>query len=373
MVAPPIRVVIAGGGVAGLEALSALRALAGERAQLTLVAPEDEFVFTPLDARREFRPTELNRIPLSRIARDVGAAHVESTVLAVDPERKSVSTADDQRFEYNALVLATGAQATPNLKQAMIWDDRSEADMLGGLLRDAEEGYTHSLAVVIPKGPCWPLRAYELALLVALDAKDMGAELHATIVTPEPSPLAILGAHAVDLIASELAKAGVSVVPDDRAVFEDGRLTATLSDSGEPIAVNRVLALPSLRGRPLPGIPTDPDGFVSIDDHCRVVGLADVWAAGDGTAFPLKSGGFASEQADIAAECIAAAAGAAVEPHVFDPSARADLAGLPTGRFLEARVNKDSGRGLTMHLPAFGMPMLTYLERDLRAGYRGSP
>ena len=45
----PLRVLIAGGGVAGLETLMALHARAGDRVELTLVAPEDEFVYRPLE------------------------------------------------------------------------------------------------------------------------------------------------------------------------------------------------------------------------------------------------------------------------------------------------------------------------------------
>jgi len=41
--------------------------------------------------------------------------------------------------------------------------------MVGGLLRDVEDGYTKRLAVVIPAGPVWPLRGYELALLISWD------------------------------------------------------------------------------------------------------------------------------------------------------------------------------------------------------------
>ena len=43
-----LRVVVGGGGVAGLEALLALRALAGDRVRLTLVAPAAEFTYRPL-------------------------------------------------------------------------------------------------------------------------------------------------------------------------------------------------------------------------------------------------------------------------------------------------------------------------------------
>jgi NADPH-dependent 2,4-dienoyl-CoA reductase/sulfur reductase-like enzyme len=38
------RVVIVGGGVAGIEALLALHDLAGDRAELTLVAPQPDFL-----------------------------------------------------------------------------------------------------------------------------------------------------------------------------------------------------------------------------------------------------------------------------------------------------------------------------------------
>ncbi len=42
--ASPVRVLIAGGGVAALEATLALRTLAEERVAITLVAPESDFV-----------------------------------------------------------------------------------------------------------------------------------------------------------------------------------------------------------------------------------------------------------------------------------------------------------------------------------------
>jgi sulfide:quinone oxidoreductase len=51
--------------------------------------------------------------------------------------------------------------------------------------------------------------------------------------------------------------------------------------------------------------------------------VADVvWAAGDCTAFSAKTGGFAAEQADVAAAGIAAAAGASVQERQFDPMLR---------------------------------------------------
>ena len=48
------RVVIVGGGVAGLEALMALHDLAADRAELTLVAPDPDFLYKPLLVEEPF-------------------------------------------------------------------------------------------------------------------------------------------------------------------------------------------------------------------------------------------------------------------------------------------------------------------------------
>jgi hypothetical protein len=143
-----------------------------------------------------------------------------------------------------------------------------------------------------------------------------------------------------------------------------------LHPSGERLAVERVLALPILRGRRIPDIPADADGFVETDERCRVRGVEAVWAVGDCTALALKSGGFAVAQADVAAQDIAALAGAPVEPASFAPDLANDVGGLPAGRFLTRWLLGDE-EGLTMHLPSAGLPMLTYLRRDLSAGWRG--
>ena len=59
-------VVVAGGGVAGLEGLLALRALAGDRVDLTLVAPDPEFTYRPLAVAEPFALGHAYRVPLSQ-------------------------------------------------------------------------------------------------------------------------------------------------------------------------------------------------------------------------------------------------------------------------------------------------------------------
>ena len=371
MAQSPLRVLIAGAGVAGLETLLALHALAPDQVELTLVAPDDEFVYRPLAVEEGFAVSRVRRVPLHRAADHAGAEFVATTIEAVDLEHKLAITSREERLEYDALVLALGAEPMPAVAKVLTWDDRSNAEVLGGLLQDVEQGYTRRVAVLIPPGPGWPLRGYELALLIKLEADSMSIDIETTIVRPEPPPLAQLGERALQLVSSELERARIAVRAAAQVeVVTDRPLAVLLRPSGERLEVDRVLALPTLRGRPVAGIPSGGDGFLEVDEHCRVRGLEGVWAAGDCTAFPLKSGGFAAEQADVVAEDIAAAAGASVEAHPFDPVLREDLAGLPAGRYLEEWLAAGDVR-LSTHLPATGMPVLTYLQRDLAAGWRG--
>ena len=64
-----MQVLVAGGGVAGLEAALALQALAAEFVSVELVAPEREFTYRPLAVTEPFRVGEVRRFPLPPLAR----------------------------------------------------------------------------------------------------------------------------------------------------------------------------------------------------------------------------------------------------------------------------------------------------------------
>jgi sulfide:quinone oxidoreductase len=245
----PVRVLIAGGGVAGLETLTGLRELAGDRVALTLAAPDDEFIYRPVTIARPYSVRERRSVALARAAEEVGATFLSATVETVDSKEKTVLTSAGERLAYDALVLAVGAAAVPALEHVMTWDDRSDSEVLGGLLRDSEEGYLERFAVVIPPGPGWPLRGYELALLITLGAYDVSVDIHTTIVQPEPPPLALLGDRAVSGIAAELERAGIAVVPAEQISIERGhRVDMVLQPSRQRLEVDRALAMPILRG-----------------------------------------------------------------------------------------------------------------------------
>ena len=80
-----------------------------------------------------------------------------------------------------------------------------------------------------------------------------------------------------------------------------------------------MITLPDLVGRRVPGLRQDAAGFIAVDDHGRVPGAEDVYAAGDVTSFPLKQGGLATQQADAAVEAMLAALGLPIVPRPFEP------------------------------------------------------
>ena len=177
-------------------------------------------------------------------------------------------------------------------------------------------GDVRSVAFVIPWGAVWSLPAYELALLTAAHVRERdaaGRRAHARHA--RGGTAAAVRATASEAVHALLEEHDVSLETGAYAAkFADGELD--LIPEGR-IPADRVVALPRLQGAPLDGLPQTVDGFIPVDSHCRVHGVADVFAAGDITSFTVKQGGIATQQADAAAEAIAAAAGASVTPQRF--------------------------------------------------------
>jgi sulfide:quinone oxidoreductase len=305
------HVVVAGGGVAGLEAVLALHAQAGDRVAITLLEPSIELVDRPMLVARPFAAGHAEHTPIARIIGPTGATHRREGLASVDTDAKAVTTSTGDTLAYDSLVIALGAHAVPAWEHATTFSP-ADPDMLSGLLRDLEEGYSSSVAFVIPTGPVWPFPAYELALLTARQAGGMGEDIQVKLVTPEPRALYAFGGAVSDAVEQLLRDAGVTLV------------TATEPDLDD-LDAERVVALPRLQGRAIPGVPHDDQGFVAVDEHCAVRGLDGVYAAGDGVAFPVKLGGLAAEMADAAAEHIAQRAGADIEPQAFVPVLRGKL------------------------------------------------
>lgn len=337
------RTLIAGGGVAALEAALALRELAADRVSVTLLSPEPEFAYRPMRVREPFGYSVAATYQVAEIARDIGADFIQDAFKHLDPDRSTVHTEQGAALEYDALLLALGARMRPAFSHGLTINDWQLDEQLHGLIQDVEGGYVRSLAFVSPSPMAWPLPIYELALMTAGRAYDMGIELAITIVTPEDAPLAVFGQTVSEAVGRLLRSRGIKTIVSARSEVPEPGLVS-IHPGDRSLRADRIVALPQLFGPSTPGVPgAAKGGFIPIDAHCAVPHLERVWAAGDATDFPIKLGGIASQQADTAAEGIAAAAGASVELKPFRPEIHAVLLGGDKPLYMSAHVTGGHG------------------------------
>lgn len=326
----PLRVVVAGGGIAGLETMVALRGLVGHQVALTLVDPKDELVIRALEVFEPFGVGHPRRYPLAELAADLDARLVRDAVARVDREERRLRLGSGVELSYDALVLAVGAVPHPAYEHGVCVERPNDPEGLADVLADLRSGLATTIAIVVPARQAWTLPAYELALMIAAYAKP--DEL--TLVTPEERPLAAFGAPAAALIRNELESAGIQLLTG----VEAGVPHPTVVDlgPGARLQCDRVVHLPVLSGPNLPGILCDDEGFILVDESFRARDARGVFAMGDGTAGAFKQGGLAAQQADAVADLIALEAGSERAPRPYRPVMRALLRTAHGPRYLRA-------------------------------------
>lgn len=330
------EVVVCGGGIAGIEGLLRLRRLAGGRVRITLVSPDTHLAYRPLAVREPFAPAGVRRYPLDRIAEDLDVRWVKARLSSVNRASCTVSTDNGAELPYGALLLATGARESSPYEHAQMFTDRDAAQGFRGIVHDVETGRVGSVAFVLPRDWVWPLPLYELALMTATWAQRMTLEPQISLVTSEPRPLKAFGQVAGEAIERLLDQAGIMLhagvfplVPSPRLVTFDGI----------ELAADRIVTLPRITGRAIPGVPAGTRWLVPIDERCVVPGTQGrVFAAGDVTDFPVKHGGIGAQQADTAAAGIAHVAGLGSRPQPLHPVIRGSLLTGDRPLYVGARV-----------------------------------
>jgi sulfide:quinone oxidoreductase len=317
-------VVIAGGGVAGLEALLALRALTGDRLTLTLVAPNDSFVDRPMTVAEPFGFGSVTRLSLTEVAAEMGAEFVGASAAGVDAANRRLSLKDGSELAFDKLILAMGAHARAPFSDAITFGFDGSRQAVEQMLDRLRTGQAHSVAFVAPAMTGWILPIYELALMTARELRRSGVTgVELRILTPEDRPLALFGGEISQDVGRLITAAEIDFVHASFAKLPDGGLTYGAFGQASP---DYVVTLPLLSGPELAGVPAnEPDGFIPVDEFGRVKGLADVYAAGDATDFPVKQGGLAAQQADTVAAHIASEYGASVDVEPFQPVLRGML------------------------------------------------
>jgi sulfide:quinone oxidoreductase len=352
------RVLIAGAGVAGLETLLALRALAGDRVEITVVAPELRFINRSMAVDQPFKPQRVRGLRLRETVAGLGARWHRGALDRVEHAQHRAITKDGDALHYEILVLALGSRPERE------WESKVVLTYHGGrdgpsyrlLLQQLREGQVNRVAFVRPAGASWPLPLYDLALMTAADcAAHDRSEVDLSLITPEEQPLGAFGSPATSAIRRLLRERRVALYTSSYGVpRRSGWLDISPGERGLP--VDRVVTVPRLAGPRLRGIPSGRDGFIHTDAHGRVAGLDAVFAAGDATAFPIKQGGLAAQQADAVAEAIAASVGADVDPQPFRPVLRGVLLTGDSARFLRADISGEAGDDSTVAVEALWWP-----------------
>jgi sulfide:quinone oxidoreductase len=269
-----------------------------------------------------------------------------------------VVTRDGDELPYDMLVLALGAHPKRE------WHSEGVLTYRGGrdgpnyrlLLHHLRVGRVDKVAFVKPGGASWPLPLYDLALMTAAYcAAHDRLDLELSLITPEDQPLGLFGNPASTAIRNILRESGVALHTGSYGrPSSPGRLD--ISPGHRSLAVDRIVTEPRLIGPSLRGIPSGHEGFIQTDAHGRVAGVADVFAAGDATTFPIKQGGLAAQQADAVAEAIASLAGADIDPQPFRPVLRGTLLTGGAARYLRADISGGTGDDSTVSEDALWWP-----------------
>ena len=119
-----LHVLVAGGGVAALEAMVALTELAGELVDVELISPDTDFFYRPLSVSEPFGLGEVTRFDVATLARGCGARHSLGTLVAVRADDRRIWTSRNASFTYDALLIAIGARPREAIPGALTFRGR---------------------------------------------------------------------------------------------------------------------------------------------------------------------------------------------------------------------------------------------------------
>jgi sulfide:quinone oxidoreductase len=324
------RVLVIGGGFAALETAFLLRMRHHDDVDIRLVSDRDQFLFRPNSIYVPFGadPDGL----LVDLGKPLRRRHIEferGSVAEVDPDRRLVTLEDGERFGYDKLVIATGADTNageiPGLAEhgATIWttDSMLEVRRRFEQVRDrALAGERQSVLFLVPPNNKCSGPLYEIVFMLETwlrrnDARDL---VDITWSTYEHGFIQAFGPRLHDLVTEEFADRGI-----------DGHLEEVATEvtaeevryaDGASRGFDHLIAFPPyVSAVDYPGLDSDDRGFVRTDLGSRLAaGRDDVYVPGDAGDFPIKQAFLAFLQADAVANHIDAGLRGAEFDRPFD-------------------------------------------------------
>src|SRR4051794_34373557 len=201
----PGHVIVAGGGFAAVEALLALRALAGSRVSLELVAADGVLHDRPGATAVPFGAAA-RTYDLAVLAEHVGATFRRDAVVSVAAREHTVRLASGPTRPYDGLVLALGARSRAGVPGATVFRDQRDAARIAVAVEELCDGRARRIVFAAPVGISWTLPLYELALQTARAVETAGGFAEVTVATPEERPLEAFGEEAAGAVRHLLAR-----------------------------------------------------------------------------------------------------------------------------------------------------------------------
>jgi len=362
------RVVVLGGGFAGLETSFLLRMRAHSKVDITLVSERDTFLFKPNTIYIPFgADPESFLVPLRKPAYKQHIDLVQGRARAVDPDRRLVSLEDGSALPYDFLVIGTGAdmrpEEVPGLAEhaATIWTPGAMLD-LGRRLEEvrarAAAGTDQEILFVVPPNNKCAGPLYEIVFMLEtwLRRKDVRDRVKLTWSTFEQSFIQAFGPRLHEVVVAEFAERGIEGHTGE-VVESVGEGAAQFAGGVERRFDQLISFPPYIAACSFDGLPADDRGFIETDLETRqVAGHPDIYAPGDAGDFPVKQAFLAMLQADAAADHIAAQVGLKAFDQPFDPVSMCVMEMLDKATFAQVplRVTGDPARPVEVRPDADG-------------------
>jgi sulfide:quinone oxidoreductase len=325
------RVVVLGGGFAGLETAFMLRMALGAAVDVTVVSDQPSFLFKPNTIYIPFGADEDSlRIRLSHPLHHRRIDFCPQRVTSLDPDARRVELDDRTALAYDFAVVGTGAamrpEEIPGLGEhaATVWTPdqmRELGDRLIRLRDRARRGEELEVLFLVPPGNKCAGPLYEIAFMLEVWLRRQAARdrVHVTWSTVEPTFVHAFGPRLHDVVTSEFGARGIDGHTGEVAV----EVTAgeVRYADGSTRRFDELIAFPPYAAAvDYAGLPTDDRGFLTCDPDTRqVTGRADIYAPGDAGDFPVKQAFLAFLQADAAADHLASRITGGTFSHPFDP------------------------------------------------------
>ena len=312
------QVLVLGGGFAALESAFLLRMRLHDQVDIRLVSDTDDFLFRPNSIYVPFGadPGSL----LVGLTKPLGKRHIsfeQGRVAEVDPDNKLVSLEDGQRFGYDKLIVATGADmhaeevlglaehaATIWTADSMLEVRRRFTQVRDGALRGERQ---RVLFLIPPNNKCaGPL--YEIVFMLETwlrraKARDL---VDITWSTYEHEFIQAFGPRLHELVTEEFSERGIDGHTEE--IVTEVRADAVHYADGSSREFDQLIAFPPyVSAVRYPSLPSDERGFLRTELETRLVERHDdVYAPGDAGDFPIKQAFLAFLQADAVADHICA-------------------------------------------------------------------